>query len=69
MGSSVGNVSKTFIFTYKAANLSDTDLSMNIDFGRKWKKLLFFLTDGPMDTFYCTFEELMNLVPQNYFSA
>ena len=26
------NVSKTFIFAYKVANFSDTNLSMNIDF-------------------------------------
>ena len=58
------NVSKTFIFAYKVANFSDTNLSMNIDFSRKlkikWMKLdLMVLVDLLLH-----FWKLMNLVPK-----
>ena len=64
------NVSKTFIFAYKVANFSDTNLSMNIDFSSDLGRNE--VEDGVLDLMVdllLHFWKLMNLVPKNYFSA
>ena len=63
------NVSKTFIFAYKVANFSDTNLSMNIDFSLDFGEEVEDEVLDLMVDLLLHFWKLMNLVPKNYFSA